>query len=92
MNREILCADYFLDITEDVCPMTFVKVRLQIEKMADEESLEIRLRGLEPIENVPESLLELGHKIVSLDAEEPKPDDSADPVHRLLIKKRASTQ
>lgn len=92
MNREILFADYFLDITEDMCPMTFVKVRLQIEKMADEESLEIRLRGLEPMKNVPESVLELGHTIVSLDAEEPKPDDGADTVHRLLIKKEAGTR
>ena len=92
MNREILCADYFLDITEDVCPMTFVKVRLQIEKMGDEESLEIRLRGLEPLKNIPESVLELGHTIVSLDAEEPNLNDDADTVHRLLIKKEASTR
>lgn len=90
MNRKILFADYFLDITEDVCPMTFVKVRLRIEKMEDEESLEIRLRGLEPMKNVPESVLELGHTIVSLNAEEPKPDDGADTVHRLLIRKGVS--
>ncbi|MAM68182.1 MAG: hypothetical protein CMM12_05450 [Rhodospirillaceae bacterium] len=90
MNRKILFADYFLDITEDVCPMTFVKVRLRIEEMEDEESLEIRLRGLEPMKNVPESVLELGHTIVSLNAEEPRPDDGADTVHRLLIRKGAS--
>ena len=92
MNREILCADYFLDITEDVCPMTFVKVRLQIEKMNDEESLEIRLKGAEPLKNVRESVLELGHAIVSLTAEEPKSNDDAKGVHRLLIKKEASTR
>ena len=92
MNREILYADYYLDITEDLCPITFVKVRLQIEKMGDQESLEIRLRGLDPLKNIPESVLELGHTIVLLDAEEPKSDDGADTVHRLLIKKKASTR
>jgi len=89
MNREIFFADYFLDITEDVCPMTFVKVRLQIEKMANEENLEIRLRGREPLKNIPESVLELGHTIVSLDAEETKSDNGADNVYRLLINKKA---
>ena len=44
--------DYFLDITEDVCPMTFVKVRLQIEKMSAKETLEVRLKGTEPLKNV----------------------------------------
>ena len=77
---------------EYVCPITFVRVRLQIEKMGDEESLEIRLRGLDPLKNIPESVLELGHTIVSLDAEEPKSDEGADTVHRLLIKKKASTR
>ena len=29
--------DHYLDITEDVCPMTFVKTRLLIEKMGLKE-------------------------------------------------------
>ena len=59
MNRKNKLADYFLDITAEVCPMTFVKARLQIEKMNAGEMLEIRLVGDEPLKNVPDSLTEL---------------------------------
>ena len=47
---------YFLDITAEVCPMTFVKTRLLIEKMAAGETAEIHLVGEEPLENVPASV------------------------------------
>ena len=69
MNRKIKPPDYFLDITQDVCPMTFVKARLLIEKMNTGESLQIKLLGDEPLKNVPDSLTELGHRIISLDRE-----------------------
>ena len=72
-------ADHFIDITGDVCPMTFVRTRLQIEQMSPGEILEIRLAGAEPLRNVPESLTELGHEIVSL-----APDP---PAHRLVVRK-----
>lgn len=91
MNRKNSHADYFLDITLDVCPMTFVKARLQIEKMKSGEFLEIRLKGTEPLRNVPDSLTELGHRILSVDSE--NPDESADPgsacdnTFRLLVEK-----
>ena len=74
--------DYFLDITEDVCPMTFVKTRLLIEKMPAGRIAEIRLTGEEPVQNVPDSLEELGHTILSLEEEE-------DGVHRLVVRKNA---
>ena len=87
MNRKNNRADYFLDITQDVCPMTFVKARLQIEKMKIGEFLEIRLRGPEPLKNVPDSLTELGHEIHSLDSEEPKTDAGNNTVFRLVVEK-----
>ena len=74
--------NYFLDITEDVCPMTFVKTRLLIEKMPEGEVAEILLKGEEPLQNVPDSLTELGHVILSLDPQE-------DGVHRLVVRKNA---
>lgn len=72
--------DYFLDITGLVCPMTFVRTKLMIEKMSPEETCEVHLKGSEPLENVPRSLLELGHQIVST-------DEIDDGVYRLVIKK-----
>ena len=79
-------ADYFLDISADVCPMTFVKARLSIEKMSGGELLEVRLKGEEPRKNVPESLAELGHSIVSL-APETAGDDGPEAVYRLIVRK-----
>ena len=49
-------ANYVLDITRDVCPLTFVKTKLLLERMASGETAEIRLKGAEPLENVPRSV------------------------------------
>lgn len=74
---------YFLDITGDVCPMTFVKTRLLIEKMSPGDVAEILLPAGEPLENVPASVVELGHEILSL-----APVDDAPDTHRLLVRVR----
>ncbi|MEL0322821.1 MAG: sulfurtransferase TusA family protein, partial [Rhodospirillales bacterium] len=50
-----------IDITEDRCPMTFVRTRLALDKMLAGEKLEVILRGGEPAQNVPKSAKELGH-------------------------------
>lgn len=63
--------DYFLDITDDVCPLTFVKTKLLIERMSSGQTAEIRLGVGEPLENVPRAVEEHGHALLSLDAEEP---------------------
>lgn len=72
---------YFLDITGEVCPMTFVKTRLLVEKMPPGATAEILLRGEEPLQNVPASLTELGHSIVSLNPRE-------DGTHLLVVRKK----
>lgn len=77
-------ADHFLDISKDVCPMTFVRTRLLIEKMAAGETAEIRLPGGEPLENVPDSILELGHQLLRIEEE---PDAPAPGIHRLWMRK-----
>lgn len=78
-------ADYFLDITTEVCPMTFVKTKLMIERMEPGKVLEVRLTGAEPLENVPRSVVEMGHRIVSCTAE--GPSGAADVPHVLVIEK-----
>jgi TusA-related sulfurtransferase len=79
-------SDHFLDITSEVCPMTFVKTRLLIEKMAVGETALVRLVGEEPLENVPASVTELGHEVLSM---APELADAAGPaaVHLLNIRK-----
>ena len=75
--------------------MTFVKARLQIEKMNTGEFLEIRLQGQEPLKNVPDSLTELGHRILSVDPEDPNknshPVTAGKTVFRIIVKKAEKT-
>lgn len=73
-----------IDITEEVCPLTFVKAKLAVERMAPGDVLEIRLKGAEPLENVPRSMRELGHAILSLEPEAP---GQADGPHLLRVEK-----
>lgn len=56
--------DAVLDITSEVCPMTFVKTKLKLETMEPGQHLEVILCDGEPLRNVPRSLKEEGHKIV----------------------------
>ena len=58
--------NYRLDITNEVCPMTFVKTKLMLEKMQTGEVLEVRLTNGEALENVPKSVREQGDTVVSL--------------------------
>ena len=76
--------DIDLDITEEVCPMTFVKTRLLIEEMNSGDLAKILIRGDEPIKSVPASIIELGHKIVSFEQLQGQPSDG---VRLLIIKK-----
>ena len=59
-------ADHVLDITRDVCPLTFVKTKLLLERMSAGQTAEIRLKGAEPLENVPRSVREHGHDVLAL--------------------------
>ena len=45
--------DHDIDITGEVCPMTFVRTKLKLERMRPGETLSVRLRGEEPLRNVP---------------------------------------
>ena len=79
--------DNFLDITEEVCPMTFVKTRLFIDKLQSGAIATIRLAGEEPIQNVPASIRELGHAVLSIQPEEDKGSCSNSLIHHLIMQK-----
>ena len=51
-----------IDITGDVCPMTFVKVKMALEKIAPSETLNVLLKE-EALKNVISSLKTEGHRI-----------------------------
>jgi TusA-related sulfurtransferase len=59
--------DQELDITDEVCPMTFVRTRLALDRMQPGQTLRVRLRGEEPLRNVPRTAREQGHEVLSLE-------------------------
>ena len=61
--------DQTIDITDEVCPMTFVRTKLKLERMRSGEVLRVRLRGEEPLRNVPRAAREEGHAILGIAAE-----------------------
>lgn len=74
--------DLFLDITPDVCPLTFVKTRLLLEKMTPGQTAEVRLNDGEPLKNVPRAVEEHGHAVLSL-----APETEGARIWRLRLRK-----
>ncbi|MGF1561848.1 MAG: sulfurtransferase TusA family protein [Geminicoccaceae bacterium] len=54
-----------LDITADVCPMTFVKAKLFMEALPLGAIASIRLREGEPLDNVTRSMRDHGQEILT---------------------------
>ena len=73
--------NYQLDITGEVCPMTFVRTKLLLERMAPGEVASILLRGDEPLENVPRAVRDHGHDVLAL---QPVGED----LYELLLRRR----
>jgi TusA-related sulfurtransferase len=63
MSQQI---DARVDITTVVCPVTFVKTKVALEEMEDGQVLEVRLNSGEPIQNIPRSLKDEGHKVTNV--------------------------
>lgn len=84
-NGAALAIDFRLDITAETCPLTFVRTKLLIERMAAGQTVEIRLKGAEPLENVPKAVRDHGHRVLSLAPEGGGRD--SDSVHRLVVQK-----
>ena len=73
-------ADQELDITSEVCPMTFVRTRLALDRMTPGQTLLVRLRGDEPLRNVPRTAREQGHEVLSQET-------GSDGITRLLLRR-----
>ena len=59
--------DKTIDIKGQVCPYTFVRSKLAIEKMNVGEVLEIILDHKQAIENVPKSMENEGQKVLKVE-------------------------
>ena len=56
-------AAHALDVTDVTCPLTWVRTKLALERMAPGEELEVRCAPGEALENVPRSAREAGHEV-----------------------------
>ena len=72
--------DDTVDITDVVCPVTFVKAKVALEELDEGQILCIRMNDGEPVQNVPRSIKEEGHQILKL-------DDNEDGTYTLYVKK-----
>jgi TusA-related sulfurtransferase len=52
-----------LDVTDLTCPMTWVRTKLELERMASGEAVEVRCAPGEALENVPRSAADAGHDV-----------------------------
>ena len=49
--------------------MTFVRTKLRLERMKSGEVLAVRLKGEEPLKNVPRAARDEGHAVLDIEAE-----------------------
>ena len=73
-------ADDFVDITDVVCPVTFVKTKVALEELDEGQILQVHINDGEPVQNVPRSIKEEGHQVLNL-------VDNGDGTYELFIKK-----
>jgi TusA-related sulfurtransferase len=52
-----------LDITGLTCPMTWVKTKLELDRLAPGDVLTVSCAPGEALENVPRSAFEAGHEV-----------------------------
>ncbi|MBR1672941.1 MAG: sulfurtransferase TusA family protein [Fretibacterium sp.] len=66
MAENEIKANDFVDITDVVCPVTFVKAKVALEELDAGQVLSIRMNDGEPVQNVPRSIKDEGHQILKL--------------------------
>ena len=72
--------DDTVDITDVVCPVTFVKAKVALEELDDGQILAIKMNDGEPVQNVPRSFKEEGQQVLKL-------IDNENGTYDLIVKK-----
>jgi TusA-related sulfurtransferase len=71
--------DAELDLRGVICPYNFIKTKLKLDMMGEGQVLAVLLDDGEPIRNVPQSLRNEGHEILS--------QEQIEHAHRVVIRK-----
>ncbi|MBQ3822546.1 MAG: sulfurtransferase TusA family protein [Thermoguttaceae bacterium] len=80
MEEPEFAVDEKVDVTDVVCPVTFVKTKVALDELDEGQVLQVRLNGGEPAQNVPRSVQDEGHEVLKL-------QDNGDGTFELFIKK-----
>ena len=72
--------DEKVDVTDVVCPVTFVKTKVALDELDEGQVLQVHLNAGEPAQNVPRSVKDEGHEVLKL-------QDNGDGTFELFIKK-----
>ena len=80
MEIEGIRIDDTVDITDKVCPLTFVQAKFAMDELEDGEFIAIRMNDGEPVQNLPRSIIEEGHQILKL-------VNNEDGTYNLIVKK-----
>ena len=59
-------AEHYIDITDAVCPVTYAKIKLAIERMKAGGVLTVRLNAGEPMDNIPKALSDDGFGLLCI--------------------------
>lgn len=70
----------FVDLSGEICPMTFVKLKLNLDRIGPGDLMEVVLKEGEHMANIPRNIKEEGHKIEAVSREGNK--------YHLLVRKR----
>lgn len=73
-------SDDFIDTTDLICPITFVKSKMKLEDLDAGQILEVKMNEGEPISNLPRSFRDEGHKVVQV-------DDNDDGTYNVFVEK-----
>jgi tRNA 2-thiouridine synthesizing protein A len=71
----------FVDLSCEICPMTFVKLKLNLDRIVPGDLMEVVLKEGEHMVNIPRNIKEEGHKIEAVSREGNK--------YHLLVRKRS---
>ena len=78
---QLIEPDAELDLRGVICPYNFVKTKLKLEAMEEGQILSVLLDAGDPIRNVPQSVSNEGHTILS--------QEPIDHSYRVVIRRRA---
>jgi tRNA 2-thiouridine synthesizing protein A len=79
-NAQVDQPDAELDLRGVICPYNFVKTKLKLETMEEGQILSVILDAGDPIRNVPQSVSNEGHTVLS--------QEPVDHAYRVIIRRR----